>query len=124
SSAIIVHVSRGKNAWHFVDSYWLMRDSLANIGKWIGLEKGEKEDKKIFYAPISELKIYNERDCIILYQAVQQFEIALLDLGGELKMTQASCALNLFRRAFLRSEIVTHRRVNEICRQAYFASRV
>jgi len=41
SSAIIVHVSQGKNAWHFVDSYWLLRDKLANIGKAIGIKKGK-----------------------------------------------------------------------------------
>ena len=33
--------SKGKNAWHFLDSYWLLRDELASIGKAIGIKKGD-----------------------------------------------------------------------------------
>ncbi len=33
SSLIIVHVTRGKNSWHFVDSYWLLREKLRKIGE-------------------------------------------------------------------------------------------
>src|ERR1700752_685892 len=40
SSAIIVKVTRGKNCWYSIDSYWLLRDKLSNIGKYIGLHKG------------------------------------------------------------------------------------
>jgi len=32
ASAIIIHVTRGKNSWHFIDSYWLLRDSLRALG--------------------------------------------------------------------------------------------
>ena len=46
SSAIIVHVIKGKNAWHFVDSYWLLRDKLASIGKAIGVLKGDSVEAK------------------------------------------------------------------------------
>ena len=46
SSAIIIHVIKGKNAWHFVDSYWLLRDKLASIGKAIGVLKGDSPEAK------------------------------------------------------------------------------
>lgn len=126
SSAIIVHVRRGKNSWHFVDSYWLLRDSLRNIGKNIGIQKGNLEQSEEWYATasIDELRDYNEIDCLILYRAIQWFEDVLLTLGGELKMTVASCAMDLFRRRFLRSDIATSMRVNDTIRDAYYASRV
>ena len=130
SSLIIVHVSRGKHSWHFVDSLWLLKDKLANIGKWIGIDKGrqdlEGEALELWFkdAPISELRRYNEIDCIILFKAITLFEETLLELGGQLKMTQASCAMELFRRRFLRREIATSPLANLIARDAYFASRV
>jgi hypothetical protein len=126
SSAIIVHVTRGKNSWHFIDSYWLMRDSLRNIGKWVGIHKGNEEESVEWYAtaPLAELITYNEQDCIILYRAIEFFEEVLLGLGGQLKMTQASSAMELFRRRFLKADIETSFAANEIARKAYFASRV
>jgi len=130
SSLIIVHVSKGKHSWHFVDSLWLLKDKLANIGKWIGLDKGQQDlegealEEWFRDAPISELRRYNEMDCIILFRAISQFEETLLELGGQLKMTQASCAMELFRRRFLQREIATSPLANLIARESYFASRV
>jgi hypothetical protein len=127
SSAIIVVVKKDRYSWTFVDSYWLMRAPLADIGRWTGLEKGGGEEhSKKWYAtvPFSELVPYNERDCVILYTAINQFENTILGLGGELQKTQASCALDLFRRRYLTQDIYTSRVVNSHARQAYFASRV
>lgn len=130
SSLIIVHVTRGKNSWHFVDSLWLLKDKLANIAKWIGMEKGaqnlEGEELEEWFrsAPLHELRSYNEIDCIVLWHAIRTFEDTLYQLGGQLKMTQASCAMDLFRRRFLKREIQTSAWVNSIARDAYFASRV
>lgn len=125
SSAIIVRVSRGRHHWTFLDSYWLMRAPLRKIAKWIGQEKGGAEgDTSTFWAPIGELIDYNERDCRILWHAVAHFEHVIMSLGGQLEKTVASTALSLFRRAYLKREIQTSARLNEIARQAYIASRV
>lgn len=143
SSLIIVHVSRGKHTWHFIDSYWLLQESLKNIGKYVGIEKGHQQfdvepnddDKTVKRktadleewfrsAPLEELRSYNEVDCLILYQAIRQFEDVLYELGGQLKMTQASCAMELFRRRYLQRDVNTHAWVNARAREAYFASRV
>jgi hypothetical protein len=143
SSLIIVHVSRGKNSWHFIDSLWLLKDSLAKIAKFVGLEKGHQqfdpeegdneetlkrksEELQEWFrsVPLHELRFYNEMDCIILWKAIQMFEDTLYQLGGQLKMTQASCAMDLFRRRFLKSDIQTSAWVNSIARESYFASRV
>jgi len=146
SSAIIVHVIRGKNAWHFIDSYWLLRDKLKNIGQWIGFSKGgvdESDDpdepglsedeflrrsnvKRDWFESVdmATLFTYNQRDCVILYKAIQAFQVILLQLGGQLQMTLASSAMQLFRRKFLHADIETGKAVNIEARLAYTASRV
>ncbi len=126
SSLIIVHVSRGKNSWHFIDSFWLLKDKLRSIGKYVGISKGNEDESEEFYrdASFETLREYNEIDCVILYRAIEQFEEALWELGGLLKMTQASCAMELFRRRFLKRSIETSSLANLISRESYFASRV
>lgn len=141
SSAIIVHIKDGEHEWHFCDSYWLLRDKLVNIGKAIGMPKlkdyrcpgwpacghtkeTNQEDHCIFYSPMGELATYNEQDCKILWHAVVDFETAVIDLGGQLNMTIASTAMNLFRRSYLKSPIDNDHAVNEMARKAYIASRV
>lgn len=134
SSAIIVQVSKGKNSWTFVDSYWLLRDKLSNIAKWLGTEKGEniklesmsESEVKEFYenGPFYELLIYNEQDCVILWDAINAMQKILWDLGGQLQRTLASSAMHLFRRKFLHQDIQTGFGVNERATKAYFASRV
>ena len=147
SSMIIAHVKRGSNSWHFVDSYWLLRSPLRLIGKWIGLDKGQTGDitdspeeeglsddeyarrcqaRRDWYATVSimTLREYNERDCVILWKAIAAFEVAILEMGGQLGFTLASSAMTLFRRKYLSSDIPTSLEVNEKARLAYFASRV
>lgn len=135
ASAIIVHVRKGDRQWHFIDSVWLFRDKLENIGRWIGMGKTGPADptakmtedqKKDWYAnaPIAVLRAYNERDCLILHKAITGFEDVLHSMGSELQMTIASCGLRLFRRRYLREAIDTDDRVNNIAREAYHASRV
>jgi hypothetical protein len=135
SSAIIVNVRKNKQAWRFVDSFWLLRDSLANIAKSLGMKKGgdvpgfenfTEAQKKDFFTniPILELRDYNEQDCRILWTAIQNFEDRIWEWQGQLKMTQASTALELFRRRFLLRDIDTFESLNEVAKDSYFASRV
>jgi DNA polymerase type B, organellar and viral len=147
-SANIVTIRKGKQCWTFVDSFWLLRDRLSNIGKWIGHEKGlavenEKDDpdekgideeelerrialKKEWYATIDiyTLRDYNERDCEILYYAISMFQDRLVEMGGQLQMTLASSAMQLFRRKYLSRDIDTFEEINEKVRKSYVASRV
>jgi len=140
SSAIIVKVFKpnvrivdgvrivedSKFCWWFVDSYWLMRDSLRNIGKWVGIAKGNEDESIEFYktADFYTLRDYNEQDCLILYAGIQMFEEAVWSLGGQLMKTQASSAMNLFRRRFLSRNVQTSLVVNEQTIAALYASRV
>ena len=132
SSAILVHVSRGKHTWHFVDSYWLFRDKLSKIGESIGIKKVDEdkrrtpEETRLYYAntPMDVLIPYNKVDCEILWKAVAEFEKELVTLGGQLQQTIASTAMNLFRRSYLKQTLYTSEVANRIASQSYFASRV
>ena len=149
SSAIIVHVIRGKNAWHFVDSYWLLRDKLASIGKAIGIHKGDSPEAKAWMSekfgrqiddfdtlsqvekiaffrdvPFPILRDYNKIDCEILWKAIAQFEAEIFEMGGQLQQTIASTAMGLFRRKYLQQNIFTSEKLNKIAEDSYFASRV
>ena len=149
SSAIIIHVIKGKNAWHFIDSYWLLRDKLASIGKAVGILKGDSPEAKewmtqkygrkiedfedltqaekvAFYrdVPFSILRDYNKIDCEILWKAIAQIEAEIFELGGQLQQTIAGTAMGLFRRAHLKQNIFTSEKLNQIAQSSYFASRV
>jgi hypothetical protein len=136
SSLIRCKVKQGKNVWTFADSFWLLRDSLAKIGKSVGLEKlGDEwqclnapecghEGKCVFYAPESILRSYNERDCEVLWRALNRLQDEILTWGGKLRQTAASTSLTLFRAAYLRDAIPTDPKINELSREAYIASRV
>lgn len=122
SSAIIVHVSKDeKNTFHFIDSYWLLRDKLSEIAKWIGMEKGDVDFAE---SSDAELIAYNELDCTILWNAIKSYEATIWSLGGQLMMTQASCAMNLFRRKYLSRDIPTCKSMNLRAKQGYVGSRV
>lgn len=126
SSAIIVRISNGKYSWYLLDSFWLIRQPLRKIAKWMGGEQkgGSEGSTDIFYGPLSVLRDYNELDCKILHEAITTLENTVLGLGGRLEMTIASTAMGLFRRKYLQQKINTSADINEISSGAYIASRV
>jgi len=136
SAAVMVEVAKKRwcrsehrwkkaSSWTFVDSFFLLRTKLRNIGKWIGQEKGGADDSTdIFYAPWPVLRDYNEQDCRILHQALQAFADLLVVLGGEMMPTIASTAMRLFRRKYLGQTIRTLPQTNTELRSAYASSRV
>lgn len=125
SSAVIVRIDKGRDKWFFVDSFFLIRQSLREIGKWIGMSKGGAEDSiDVFYAPYEELKTYNEKDCRILWHAINSFQKTVNDLGGQLRFTLAATAMDLFRRNYLHRTIKTISLINNASKNAYIASRV
>jgi hypothetical protein len=132
SSAIIIHITKGKDTWHCVDSYWLFRDKLSKIGESIGIKKKDEdkrrtpEETRKYFAetPLDVLIPYNKVDCEILWKAVHEFEKEITLLGGQLQQTIASTAMNLFRRAYLKQTIHTSEVANRLAMKGYFASRV
>ena len=136
SSLIRCTIHQGEHSWVFADSFWLFRDSLAKIGESVGLSKlggvyqcpdapacGHEPNHCVFHAPAAELRSYNERDCVILFEALKRFEREILELGGKLRQTIAATALILFRSRFLTETVPTDSRLNRLSREAYVASR-
>lgn len=111
---------RGRKV-EFRDSFWLFHDKLANVAAaFTDLKKGDCA----FDAPLSELEAYNELDCCILYKAIVALEAVWLELGGGLALTNAACAMYLFRRRYLTREIATDPAMNVWLRnQSLVASR-
>src|SRR6185436_19876545 len=121
SSVIMLKVTKGKHSWMHIDSFWTIRKKLADVGKIIGILKPEVDTDK---CSMAELLDRNEQDCVILYRALQRLEDQLLQRGGELRITLASCALVIFRRGHLKSYIPRNEDANTWARAGYTASRV
>jgi hypothetical protein len=133
SSIVKCTVRHGSYRWNFLDSGWLLRRPLADIAKWIGLEKTgpdednmTEEDIKEWFAnvPIEELTEYNRNDCVILWEALTIMQQVILDLGGQMQATLPATAMQLFRRKYLHTEITTNDTINQLAKQSYVASRV
>ena len=125
SSAFLVQIrerENSKNCWIFADTLFLLRSSLKNIGKWLGYEKMELDD--FATEDFNLLRLYNERDCMVLYRAVEELEAELHEMGGEFKTTLASSAMALFQTKYLKQILPTDKATNDITRKAYYASRV
>ena len=126
SSAFLVdiyhkRIFKKEQKWRFADSVFLFQAKIAEIGKLIGMEKGEVDFETQNF---QELVDYNEQDCRILYEGIKQLDNRLRLMGGGLKVTLASSAMRLFQCKYLRREIETSFSINEISREAYYASRV
>jgi len=77
--------------------------SVKKMGKSLGLPKLEMKDFAM--ASDEEIKEYNIRDTEITYRWVCWFQNEVNKLGGELKPTIASTALDLWRRKYLYNDI-------------------
>ena len=123
SAFLVTLTERGKpsHKFTFADTLFLLKASLRKIGELLGYEKGHFDFESDNF---SEMRMYNERDCEVLYKAVEQLENELFSMGGEFKSTLASSAMALFTTRYLNQVLPTDRAVNLYGRQAYYASRV
>lgn len=83
--------------------------SVNAMGKILNLPKldapkflGHKPKNK---KELDELIEYNKRDCEITKKFMELLQRGLNELGGELKLTISSCAMDLFRRKFLEYDV-------------------
>jgi hypothetical protein len=126
------------HAWTAYDIQRIAPLSVREMGQIIGIPKLDTPPaliKDAAYHP-SEwtcsahhrtwcVECYCVRDAEIAYKFGMMFQTGLNELGGELKMTTASCAMDLFRRRFLHTEIsATLPERNTLARQSYYGGRV
>jgi len=122
STAVLVRLEEDGKTALFADSAMLLQGSVQRLGEIVGLKKGDLDAAQA--AGWKETRDYNETDCEIIWLALHAFEERLQDLGGELRITLASCAMQLFRSAYLSGDVMTSDSANQIAREAYTASRV
>ncbi len=113
-----------KNGVVFLNSLALLKTTVKELGKNLGIEKMELANK--FKEGAKNIKVTQEdikyclRDCEIVYKCLEKlFE----KTGGKIKNTIASCAMHIFRKDFLKRDF-KHNKLNEIFRQSYYGGRV
>lgn len=121
SALIMADVQTHGCRLRFVDSYFLLKAPLKDVGRSFGLEKIELDD---FSAPDDVLLPYCERDAAIVRVAVEAVQDTVNALGGSLRSTIASTAQDLAHARYLSAPIATKRRINEVMESAYFGGRV
>lgn len=123
-----------KRKWQivFADTLNLYPSSLEKVGKLLGMEKLEKKlglDRANLKKAIEEGKWelvlkYNIRDTQITATAVIVREKVINSLGGQLRLTNPSTAMDLFRRRFLKVDIKRPgQRLKDFVRRSYFGGR-
>jgi len=112
----------------FIDTLNYSKSSVEKLGELIGSKKmrkpknlGEKAKTK---QELYELKRYNKQDCKISKEFMEYFQKAINELGGELKITIASCSMDLFRRKYLKKPI-HHESINvrDLVFESYYGGR-
>jgi len=127
-----------------LDTFNLAPFSLATLGKILGLNKLKSptslyNDNKGYArkpntdAEKQELEIYNRRDCEVTKGFIEFFEDAILKLGGQMQITIASTAMDLYQRKYLKFplkhefiknfEEITGMSINDYVFQSYAGGR-
>lgn len=113
----------------FSDTINYTHSSVKKLGKQIGLPKlGYEENMGKVPRTFQQWKLlieYNERDCLISKRWTEIFQDILNKLGCELKLTIASCSMDLFRRKYLENDIYKeHIDCKDFIFQSYYGGRV
>lgn len=113
------------------------RWSVAALGEMVGRDKLEappgllgRLGAELGWKDLGEpervlLERYCRRDAEVVYRAVSALQELLLALGGQLQPTISGCAMDLFRRRFLRAGWPSlGEKANKLVRPAFYGGRV
>ncbi len=110
----------------FSNSLPILKSSVKELGKNLGIEKGETPDVYIKWKPgDGDIKVershieYCLRDCEIVYVFLEK----VFNYTGKMKPTIASCAMHVFTTNFL-TRPLKHNPLNEVFRESYYGGRV
>lgn len=110
----------------FCNSLTVLKTSVYDLGKNLGIEKMELADKfKDWKEGDGEIEVnhkdieYCFRDCEIVYH----FLTKMYEKVGKIKFTVASCAMEIFTKQFLKFKLQKNEN-NEIFRESYYGGRV
>ena len=76
---------------------------------------------------LEELINYNMQDCIVTFKFMKFIQKGINDLGGNLKGTLGSVSMDIFRRCFLKQNLIKEdtkdKRINELIYFSYYGGR-
>jgi len=110
---------------YFCDSFALLPNSLEKLSYAFDVKyKKLKMDfsKKLIIN--NRLKKYLKYDCLALYEILVKFQDEINNLGGQMKLTIASTAMDIFRRKYLNIAIPSHKHIEDFIRLGYYGGRV
>lgn len=114
----------------FQDSASIIPYALANITSPVGFDTATKKGDLLKgnsapYYDIDDIIDYNRSDCIGLYEALLVMEREIYEaFGVPLKNTVSSLGFSIFRKHYLRADIVVDKAVNKLLRPAYHGGAV
>jgi hypothetical protein len=117
----------------FVDSLNYMNISVEEAGKILNLKKLEKPEF-LGYKPQTEkewkqLKEYNQRDTEVTYELMKMLQEGFNKLGGNMKITVSSTALDIYKRKYLPKMIIKEEAIlkkegiNDFIYKSYYGGR-
>ena len=117
-----------RKTWYFVDSYQVIKGSLADLTKIYDVEHKKLDFDKTDFKNLVDtpkLRTYLENDCKGLYEVLQQFYSLDLLSGINHKLTTSSLALNVFRQKYLGDTILykLDEEKEEFVRAGYYGGR-
>lgn len=119
-------VKAKKDGKHFCNSLTILKSSVSELGKNLGIEKMDLADKfKNWKEGDGEIQItaydieYCFRDCEIIYHFLEK----MFEKVGKIKFTVASCAMEIFTKQYLKRELKKNP-LNELFRESYYGGRV
>lgn len=120
----ILRCKKDKNTLTILSTTNWFDQSLKELGKKIGLEKGEVDFETVTR---EELKIYCRRDVEILVEAIRHYiKFIRIHRLGKFSMTKASQAFTAYRHRFMSHKITLHKKLEATLleRDAYMGGRV
>jgi len=115
-----------KRIINLIDSFYLLQFSLDSLIKTF-IPRSEYHkidiDFKTLKTVTRRLKQHLKNDCLALYLIIDKFQEIINNLGGELKSTLASTAMDIFRRKYLEIQLPTYFQLDKNIRAGYYGGR-
>lgn len=92
-----------KESYVFLDSVANLQMSLKAAGKtFLGKDEGKIDIDLDLHESNPAWKVYNRRDCEVLYNVIETFNTRIIALGGDVGITAPATAMSLFRHKYLK----------------------
>lgn len=122
-------VKQRKKRIKMIDTMNFMRASVESLGHIVGIPKLAKplyikEHRKPRQGEYKQIIEYNKNDTLITLKFMEWLQAEIISLGGDMKITSASTALNIFKHKYLNTTLYTEpEHVQEFIFKGYYGGR-